>query len=204
MISFDFSAFERQAARIGLIEKEVPFALANAMTRAAQKTKDAIARDTWPSHVKVQSPGFIRRALEVDPALARDFRAGKGMRAAIYAADKYGYLQRLAVGGIKRSAGGSLAIPSKRVKRNSNGAVLRGQKPRNLKRTVRKGDLIFQAEGKGKNSKLRLMYAVRPQARINAQVPFYSDFQRLMRAEVYKAFLQAVQNVIKRNRLAGR
>lgn len=124
------------------------------------------------------------------------------MRAEIF--DQLGHvdLTRLTLGGTKRPVrGGALAIPSKNVRRNANGAVLKGQKPRALPRTVRKGDLIFQAQGRGKNSKLKLMYAVRTSGRIKPQVPFYSEFDRLYRAELYKAFPNAVRNVMKRNNL---
>lgn len=203
-VRFDMSGFERAAAGIGLIQDEVPFALANAMTRAAFKTKDALARDTWPKHVTVRNNNFLRASLDVEPALARDFRSGGTMKAEIFDALGHVDLKRLTLGGVKTGKSGpNIAIPTKRVQRTGSGAIRSNQKPRALKRTVRKGNLIFQAEGKGKNSKLRLMYAVRSRARIQPEVPFYSDFDRLYRAELYKAFPQAVRNVMKRNRLGG-
>lgn len=199
---FDFSGFERTGVALGLAEKEIPFALAQAMTRAAYTTKDALVRDTWPKFVQVKSKNFLRASLEVDPAMARDFREGGTMRAEIFDGLGHVDLKRLTLGGTKTAThGGAVAIPTKAVRRNANGAVLKGQKPRALPRTVRKGDLIFQASGRGKNSRLKLMYAVRPSAKIKPQVPFYSEFDRLYRAELYNAFPQAVRNVMKRNNL---
>lgn len=204
-VRFDMDGFERTAAEIGLMQNEVAFALANAMTRAAYRTKDALANDTWPKFVDVRSRGFLRASLDVEPALARDFRNGGTMKAEIFDGLGHVDLKRLTLGGVKKGrAGPNIAIPSKRVQRTSNGAVRGSQKPRALKRTVRKGDLIFQAEGRGKNSKLRLMYAVRSSATIKPTVPFYSEFDRLYRAEIYRSFPQAVRNVLKRNRIAGR
>lgn len=202
---FDMSGFERAADKLGLIEREVPFALANAMTRAAYTTKDALVRDTWPAHVQVRSKGFLRASLEVEPARASDFRAGRGMRAEIFDALNHVDLKRLMLGGVKKpKKGAAIAIPTKNVRRTADGRVVDSQKPRALKRTVRKGNLIFQASGRGKNSKLKLMYAVRSSGRIKPQVPFLSDFNRLYRAELYKAFPQAVRNVIKKNRISGK
>jgi hypothetical protein len=204
-VQFDMSAFERAASGIGLVQKEVPFAVANAMTRAAYTTKDALARDTWPKHVQVRNSNFMRASLDVEPALARDFREGSSMRAEIFDALGHVDLKRLTLGGVKKGKSGpNLAIPSKRVQRTGSGAIRRNQKPRSLKRTVRKGNLIFQAQGKGKSSKLQLMYAVRSSATIKPTVPFYDDFSRLYRGEFYKAFPNAVRNVLKRNRLSGR
>lgn len=207
MLTLDTRAFEDTARRLGLARKEVPFALANGLTHAAFKTKDALANGTWPSAVKVKNRSFMRASLNVEPALARDFREGRGMSAEIF--DRLGHvnLRRLEVGGTKTpKGGGQLAIPSARVKRGAGGAVRQGQKPRNLpeKKVVKKGNLLFVREGRGKNSKLRLMYKLRPNARIRPTVPFHADFDRLMRGQLYKSFPASVRNVIKRNRLEGR
>lgn len=206
MISLDTSSFEATARKIGLAEREVPFALANAMTHAAYRTKDALANGTWPLAVKVKNTRFMKATLDVEGAKARDFRAGRSMSAAIY--DELGHvdLRRLEVGGTKSpKGGGMLAIPTARVKRGAGGAVRQGQKPRGLpeKKVVKKGNLLFLREGRGKNSKLRLMYKLRPNAKVKPMVPFHADFDRLMRAMIYKSFPTAVRNVIKRNRLAA-
>ncbi|MBE7202012.1 MAG: hypothetical protein INR70_29985 [Parafilimonas terrae] len=206
MLRLDTSAFERTARNLGLAEKEMPFALANALTHSAFKTKDALVNHTWPSAVKVKNSRFLRASLNVDPAMARDFRAGRSMSAAIF--DNLGHvdLRRLEAGGTKApTKGGLLAIPTTRVKRGAGGAVRAGQKPRALdpKKVVKKGNLLFMREGRGKNAKLRLMYKLRPNAKIKPTVPFHSDFDRLMRAQIYKSFPTSVRNVLKRNRLAG-
>lgn len=206
MLTLDTSHFETTARKIGLAEREIPFALANAMTYAAYRTKDALTNGTWPQAVKVKNTRFMRASLDVASAKARDFRAGRKMSAVIW--DQLGHvnLKRLAVGGTKTpKSGGLLAIPTSRVKRGAGGAVRQGQKPRGLpdKKVVKKGNLLFLREGRGKNSKLRLMYKLRPNAKVKPMVPFHADFDRLMRAMIYKSFPTAVRNVIKRNRLAA-
>lgn len=207
MIKLDTGAFERTARNLGLASREFPFAMANALSYSAFKTKDALVNHTWPSAVKVKNTRFMRASLNVDPALARDFRAGRAMSAAIF--DNLGHvdLRRLEVGGTKApTKGGLLAIPTSRVKRGAGGAIRVGQKPRGLdpKKVVKKGNLLFMREGRGKNAKLRLMYKLRPGAKIKPTVPFHADFDRLMRGQLYKAFPTSVRNVLKRNRLAGR
>ena len=199
--------FERRAASIGLVQKEVPFALANALTYAAYRTKDALAGTEWPKHVQVRNTRFLKAALDIEPAMARDFREGRGMKVEIFDALGHVDLKRLAMGGVKSpKRGGRLAIPTQRVQRGGSGAIRKNQTPRGLnpKNVVIKDNLLFVRVGRGKNKKLQLAYKLRPNAKVKPTVPFYSDFQRLLRGEVYKSFPVSVRNVLKRNRLAAR
>jgi hypothetical protein len=93
-----------------------------------------------------------------------------------------------AVGGTKH-ARGSLAIPTKRVRRGAHG-VVPSQRPKALARAVKKGNLIFQAVGR--KGKLALMYVLRPFAQIKKDVPFYEDFAASMQREIMKRFPDAI------------
>lgn len=180
MLTFHFGEFERKAREIGAAVDQIPFALANSLNAAAFKARQHIVSTTWPSAVEVRNKRFISVALRVDKATKTNLSAGVTdtlNRAA---------LKKHAEGGTKVGRG-MLAIPTKRVVRTGSG-VRPSQKPRVLKRAVRKGDLIFQAEGRGKGARLRLMYSLKPAARIKADVPFYRDFNRVMLAEVRHAF----------------
>lgn len=180
MLLFDFSEFERKTREIGASIDQLPFALANSLTSAAFKTRQHLIAETWPNSVEVRNKRFLSAALRVEKATKAD------LSTAIVDTLNRAALKKHAEGGIKTGRG-QLAIPTKRVIRTGSG-VRASQKPRALKRAVRKGNLIFQAEGKGKTARLRLMYSLKPAARIKADVPFYRDFHRVMLAEVRHAF----------------
>jgi hypothetical protein len=192
MLTLDLSDFERKAREIGGAIDQVPFALANAMTTGAFKVRDALITETWPKAVTVRNRSFLRAALRVEPA-RKDH-----LTVAIVDALGRGHLGLHARGGVKK-AKGRLAIPTARVAKGASG-VRKGQLPRNLKRAVVKGGLIFQAEGKGKNSHLRLMYRLRPMAKIKQDVPFVADFTRYFIAEAHRAFPATMAKAMKTRR----
>jgi hypothetical protein len=180
VLLLDFSEFERKTREIGAALDQIPFALANSLTSAAFKTRQHLIAETWPNSVEVRNKRFLSAALRVEKATKADISA------AIVDTLNRAALKKHAEGGVKTGRG-QLAIPTKRVIRTGSG-VRASQKPRALKRAVRKGNLIFQAEGKGTASRLRLMYRLKPAARIKPDVPFYRDFHRVMLAEVRRAF----------------
>jgi hypothetical protein len=192
MLEIDLSSFERAARNMGGAIDQVPFALANAMNGAAFEARSKLIGDTWPKHVTVRNKSFMRAALRVEPANKTH------LSVAVVDTLKRGHLKLHAKGGTKQ-AKGRLAIPTKRVVRGSSG-VRKSQLPRNLKRAIIKGNLIFQEEGRGKKRKLRLMYALKPSARIRKDVPFYEDFATVMRREVAARFPGAIAKAMRSRR----
>ena len=191
MLTFDLSEFERASRRIGGAIDQVPYALSLALNEAARRTRLALI-DLWPRYVEARKQNFIRVALQTEFATKRD------LRVAIF--DKLGraHLGLHAHGGIKQ-ARGRLAIPTKAVRRGASG-VVQSQRPANLKRAVVKGNLIFQAQGRGKSTKLRLMYKLQPTARIKADVPFAQEFRRVMALEARRAFPAAMARALRTRR----
>lgn len=51
-----------------------------------------------------------------------------------------------------------------------------------------KGGLIFQAVGRGKGSRLMLMYKLQASTRLKADVPLTTDFGRFMSEEMARSF----------------
>ncbi|GJD52479.1 hypothetical protein OPKNFCMD_5245 [Methylobacterium crusticola] len=199
MLTFDFSDCARVARNLGLIERELPFAMSKALNEAAKKTREHLVGDVWPSHVKMKNKSFVNASLRVEPSKASDFRAGRAMAVAVYDRLMHVNMNRLEKGGIKTARGGKVAIPTARVGRGAGGAVRQNQKPRNLRRSVRKGDLIFQANGRGKNSRLTLMYKLQAATRIRPAVPWHAEFNKTMRDEMRVAFPRVVGELVKRN-----
>jgi hypothetical protein len=193
VISFDFSAFERKARQIDALQREVPFALSRALNEAALKTRQSLIDETWPKYVEVRNRHFLRAALRVE-------KASKGnLRVAVVDTLGRGNLKLHAEGGTKR-ARGRLAIPSKAVRRTAKG-VARSQRPVNIKNKVVRKGLIFERTGKGENARLRLMYSLKPSAKIDKRVPFKEDFARSMRAEVQRLFPQHLQHAMRTARI---
>lgn len=200
MISFDFSAFERKARQIGAAIDQVPFAIANSMTSAAFRTREALLNNTWPQHVEVRNRNALRQALRIEKATKRNLTVavvGSGPSA-----------QRLnlkahAEAGTKRpSRGRDLAIaPTGTVTRGARGVPI-GERPKQIVANTPKRALRITNRGifVGQAGRLHLRYAFTPAARIRADVPFHEDFARVMRAEMQRQFPIAMAKAMKSRR----
>lgn len=189
MITFDMRDFERHAKHVYAAASQVPYALSLALNDSAFEARKTLIGTTWPGAIKVRNKGFIRAALRVDVASKHNLT--------VAVVDKLGrgHLNLHAHGGVKQSKG-RLAIPTARVVRGASG-VRASQKPRNLKRAVVKGNLIYQATGSKKNSRLQLMYKLRPSAKIKKDVPFVADFETVMRREMVQRFPKAIEKAMR-------
>lgn len=185
-LSFDFGDFERVAARMMAAADQIPFALAGSLNEASNLARRELIEQTWPSHMQVRNARFMAAALTTKGTRATK----KNLRVEIYDRLGRGSLALHEQGGVKRPRGASLAIPSKSLQgsRNSKG-IPAGLRPKALPQSFRKGDAIYQRTGgKGKSRGLKLMYTLKPGARITADVPFHQDFETVMRREVGRAF----------------
>lgn len=186
-LKFDIREFKRAALDMNAALDQVPFALSVALNNAIEGTRAEIINVTWPKHVTVRKANFLQAALTTAGERAMKNR----LRVVLYDRLGRGSLALHAEGGTKRPLRSKLAIPSKAVMRGSNGVVA-SQRPANLSRKVVKGNLIFQATGRGKDSKLKLMYKLAQRAQIKRDVPFYDDFNASMAARVQAEFPKAM------------
>ncbi|MCD0417273.1 hypothetical protein LOC51_08605 [Rubrivivax sp. JA1024] len=196
-VKFDFSDFERKARELGAVADQIPFALANAMTAAAFKTRDVLVNETWPAHVEARNRSFIRRALRIEKAIKRD------LQVEIYDDLGRGNLKLHAKGGTRVAQRRNLAIPpSGTAQRKSGGAIKAGALPKALVAKTPKRALRITPKGifVGEGGRLRLKYALKQSAQINKDVPFYEDFQRVMRQEIARAFPTTMRNAMKTRR----
>lgn len=175
------------AQGMGAALDQVPFALSMALNNAVEAARSDLINQTWPRHVTVRKSNFLNAALTTSGERATKNR----LRVVLYDRLGRGSLKLHAEGGTKRPLGSRLAIPSSAVKRGSNGVVA-SQRPANLARKVVKKNLIFQASGRGKGSKLTLMYKLARVAKIKNDVPFYEDFNAAMTARVRAEFPKAL------------
>lgn len=180
MLNFDMREFGARSRTLSGALDQIPFALANAMNDGVKAARTFLVTNTWPTHVDVRNSRFIGAALRTN------FATKGNLAVEIFDALGRGHLALHAKGGVKPSRS-RLAIPTSRVARGASG-VRASQRPANLKRKVVKKGLIFQAVGRGKASRLELMFKLAPSARIKKAVPFAEDFGRVMMRETRAAF----------------
>lgn len=178
MIVLDLSAFEAAAGRTAQARKQVPFAVAGALNDSAFAARSEFINTTWPSAVQVRNRGFMRAALKVETANKQKLEAAVTNQGP---AGNRGFIALHAKGGVKR-AKHKFAIPGPDMqgRRTSRGIPAR-LRPKDLPRSFRIGQGIFQRTGKGKRSGIRLMYVLSPSSTIRPTVPFARDFDRVVR-----------------------
>lgn len=179
-LKIDVTDFERRVRELGAQIDQLPFALSRTFNESLKETRRVLAEETWPQNVTTRNTSFMRAALRMEFSTKRD------LRVSIFDSLGRAHLALHAKGGVKQGKG-RLAIPTKKVTRTASG-VLRSQLPRGLKRKVVKGNLLFQAVGRGKNSKLQLLYKLAPRAVIKPDVPFYETFRQRMAEECRRTF----------------
>jgi hypothetical protein len=188
-IEFDYQQLEDYARQLGARLDQVPYALATAMNRSADVTRNFLIKQTWPTHVTQRNASFIAASLTT-----KDARASKtSLSVEIYDKLDRGNLQLQAKGGTRTpKRGGSLAIPAGDIKRGARGVAAR-LRPKALKTAFKRKGLLFARDGKGK---LRLMYALKPATKVPKRVPFHEDFAASMRRELTRTIPLAVKKAM--------
>ncbi|MET3996032.1 hypothetical protein ABID65_007704 [Bradyrhizobium sp. S3.9.2] len=184
-IEFDYDQLLQQAKSIEGVADQLPYALSLAMNRSADVTRNLLIRATWPTHVKQRNASFIAASLTT-----RDARASKqSLAVEIYDKLDRGNLQMQAKGDMRTPHGGSsLAVPVSSVPKGSRGVPAR-LRPKNLPTAVRKGDVLYAKDKKGR---LRLLYVLKHQTNVPKRVPFYEDFAVSMQRELERNIPLAV------------
>lgn len=188
-IELDFTELEQAAIKIGAAADQVPYALSLAMNRAADVTRNLLITSTWPQHVQQRNNSFIAASLTT-----RDARASKGsLSVEIYDKLQRGNLVMQSKGGTRAPQGGSnLAVPASNINRTSRGVPTR-LRPKNMPTAVRKGDVLYAKDKKGR---LTLLYVLKPATTIPKRVPFYEDYANSMSRELVRTIPMAVEKAM--------
>jgi len=191
-IKFDVSEFERRAKELDGTIDQLPFALALAMTKAAENTKAALV-DQWPQHVTQRNASFIKRALQVKPATKHD------LRVEIYDDLGRANLKLHADGGTER-AKSKFAIPVQNNVRRGARGVPRSKAPRALANSFitdlrGKGAALWVRYGRN-GRRLKLMYTLRAAVEVKKDVPFRETFAATMRKELRETFPAAMKRAM--------
>lgn len=198
-IVFDRSDFVRLTAKLGGAADQMPFALANAMSRAAFVLRDVFVDDLWPTHVHQRNKRFLSAALRVDKATK------KKLSVAVFDSMGRGHLLLHARSGTKNAKKRLAIPPTGSVKRTAKG-IPKGQKPRALIDTTPKRALRILPHGifVGRKGRLHLAYAFRPSAHQDADVPFDAVWDRVFRAQARKEFPRALALAMQTRRASSK
>lgn len=194
-IHIDLREFERKASELGAAIDQVPFALALAMTEAAEIAKQALV-EQWPQHVHQRNPGFLKRALQVKPATKHD------LQVELYDSLGRAHLELHADGGAKE-AKGSFAIPTENISRGARGVPKR-KWPRSLANSFvgdlhGRGPALWVRYGR-KGRRLRLMYVFRKAVGVTKDMPFRETFAAVITRELRDSFPRAMARAMKTRR----
>ncbi len=187
-VEFDFNELGKFASSLGARADQIPYALALAMNRSADVTRNFLIKQTWPTHVTQRNASFIAASLTTKQARA----SKQSLAVEIYDRLNRGHLQMQAKGGTRLPLKGRLAVPVTGVPRSSRGVPQR-LKPRNLKNAIEIRGNLFTRDGRGR---LKMVYALKQQTKIPRRVPFYEDFAASMERELRRTIPLAVQKAM--------
>ena len=175
-------------------QRQVPFAAATALTSTAFQGRKRIVDVTYRRAFTVRNAGFPRRAFRVKKARKTD------LTAAIFDDLGRASLKLHARGGLKRPRGGTLAIPSKNVRRGARGVVKSQRpaalrtKPKVFKARLRKAaPAIWQQTRRGR----KLLFTLERSVRIDRRFDFDRDLRRLIKARLRPEFAKAYARALR-------
>jgi hypothetical protein len=197
-IKVDVSDVVRVMRNLKAAEDQMPFAMSLALNEATKKTREYLIRNTWSAAhgINVRNKSFIGAAIIIAKGAYATKRSLTTLITENPRLQGRGNLYAHAKGGVRQARRGNLAIPLSRIPRGPRGIPARF-KPKNMKDAVRKGNLLYMRNSKGK---LELVHVLKPRVRIPKRVPFYEDYQRVMGQELYKAVPAAVERAMRTRR----
>ena len=185
MVKFDFPDLARIEQRIAEAPEQIAFACARALNDSVDAARNVLINQTWPKGVSVRDGNFMNAALTTKGQRATK----RDLSATLY--DKLGRAS-LALhedGGTKRPKTTALAIPSKDIQaRRGAKGVPKNLRPRQLAKSFRRGDVIYQPTGRGKKRSLKLMYVLKSGVPIRGTVHFQADFDKTVQDVMQEAF----------------
>ena len=182
-VTFDFSQFESAVAGIERGIEQLPFALSQAMNESVKTARRQIVEKTWPAHVTVRNARFMNAALRME------FATKNKLVVSVFDTLGRARLKQHDEGGTKLPKGGKLAIPTRTGKAfTGRGTSAQRVRVNTIPNTFRKGDAIYQ---RLKGGDLKLLYILKSSAKQPQDVPFTSDFHRVMAEEMRRSFPQA-------------
>ena len=188
-LSSNYKKLSRSLDQVG--RKQLPFAFAKTLNQTMKAVGKYTVARTYPRAYDVRNRAFFKASMFSNSGqggTAVKLPTKTKLRVSARDRLRRGNLQRHATGGTKRARSGRIAIPSRFTKatRGARG-VRKALRPRAVVDSPkgfidRDGprDAIYQRYGRG-GSKVRLLYVLKPRARIRKRFRFYEDVQRITR-----------------------
>ena len=200
MLELDVSSdVDRLMRRMTAVERrQVPFALAGALTSLAfDIRKDAVER-TGPESFDLRDPRFLRAAIVVDKASKHD------LRARVYDRLESSDLLLHARGLPKYPHGKHVAVPTKHLlpKRRARG-VPKAWRPKQVMRKPRvfeqrwKGHLYIWRRKTKKRYPIEPLYLLVPRAQMRKRFPFHERARQIFRAELGQVFHRKFEHAMR-------
>jgi len=203
-IKIDMRGFDELASKMDdLQKKQLPFALAKALTDTAVQAKKA---------VDVQLPKKLDRPTPFTMRAIGNKRASKRLlQSEVFVKDKQAEYLRFAIeGGVRKPKGRAIATPGSKVKLNRYGNMpgARGKAGKLLanKKTYFSGKPkgkpaapagIWQRMGKGGRMKLRLVVAYEKEITYKKRLPFYKIVNDVVQHRFKKNFDKAFSHALR-------
>ena len=193
MLTIDMSDLQRVMTNLKAAEDQMPFAMALALNEATEVTRKHLIQQTWPGHVKQRNASFIAAALTTKGTRATK----RNLTTEIYDRLRRGNLVLHAKGGMRTAKRGHMAVPVSTMPKGASGVPSR-LRPKNVVNSVRIKDAIYTRDQRGR---LKLLYVLKTATKVPKRVPFYEDYQTVMRREVYRAIPKAVERAMATRRV---
>lgn len=189
-VIFNFDDFIKLSERLDQAPDRVAAALANDLNNSAFAARTAIVAEQifwWPN---ARSNSFLSGILHVVTALPSD------LEVSIVPREYGGKLALHESGGtITPKNATSIAVPvSDGPKRNAHG-IRADQKPL-APGMFKRGNKIFMRVGKGKGSRIKLMYVLKPSVHQPADTHFYETFAEVMHQEMTRNYASSMIEAI--------
>lgn len=176
--------------------KQVPFAVASALTKTAFDARAAEIRD-MPQRFHLRAKALPRVAVKVEKAKKRDWP--HHCEAAVGIPEKFRFIADHELGTVRRSTkGGRLAIPTRVIKRTARGKIRKSQKPAVVARrkTVREHDEMLLRRRRGRDRR-EVLYFLRPKVRIRPSLRMGETVSRAVRKRFYSNFQEAFEHAVR-------
>ena len=182
----------------GVQRKQLPFALAGALTSTAFDVRKQIVDKTFPRDFNLKNKSFPKTIFRVEKATKRN------LIAAVFDRKELDYLALQAKGGVKTAKDGrTIAVPTQHLKRLKSGKIAKSKRPRPLvdtpkvfiRREGSKGQIVQRAKGKAKG--IKVLYQLTPSAKIPKRLNFYEDASAIARKNLRRNFNKSFDRAIK-------
>jgi len=192
-LELKFADFGRLDDQLTEAADQMPFICASLLNDGAFKARNVWKDATWPNHIEQRNQAFMNAALRVDKATKQS------LSVTLY--DRLGmtYLQRLAKGGTKTPRGAAhLAVPAKAWRRPGPHGLPASQKLQNIIARTPKRALRITTRGVyvGENGRLQLRYSFKVSVKTPKSVPFYEDFDYVMRESMRTGYADMLRKAM--------